>query len=222
MSIWSSGPSRRANSRGKDADSCAGCSPAWPLRTLIGSHRRSVPFSSSRSKAYRKARGSVRLLRSSWKEVTPYSSQHTTSPSIRQERTFRWSTASGTAQALLPPITVEVPSPWRVLAASLLGIGRLPSLFRDAIGPAMNIRRRRARGPVSPLLRRGRIVQKLQQVVERCEFLTPQFWGATCFSRRRLPGALGVTTASGHGQPPFLGEKFSPQKPHWLRNFLQR
>ena len=40
----------------------------------------------------------------------------------------------------------------RVLAASLLGIGRLPLLFRDAIGPAMNIRQRRTRGSITPRL----------------------------------------------------------------------
>ena len=64
------------------------------LRTSIGSRRMSVPFSSSRSKAKRKARASFRRWRSVAKMARPRSSQHTTSPSIRQERTFRWFTAS--------------------------------------------------------------------------------------------------------------------------------
>src|SRR4051794_34945391 len=47
------------------------------LRTSFGSRRRSAPFSSSRSKAYRNAYGSFRLWRRSWNEVTPIASQHT-------------------------------------------------------------------------------------------------------------------------------------------------
>ena len=39
------------------------------LRTSMGSRRRSSPFSSNRSKAYRNACGSFRLWRRSWKEV---------------------------------------------------------------------------------------------------------------------------------------------------------
>ena len=42
----------------------------------------------------RNASGSLRRRRSTWKAATPLSSQHTTSPSIRQERTLRWFTAS--------------------------------------------------------------------------------------------------------------------------------
>jgi hypothetical protein len=56
------------------------------LRTSIGSRRRSSPFSSNRSKAYRNAWGSFLRWRRSWNEVTPFSSQHTTSPSITQDR----------------------------------------------------------------------------------------------------------------------------------------
>jgi len=41
-----------------------GCSPAVAFRTSIGSRRRPVPFSSSRSKTQRNARGSLRLWRS--------------------------------------------------------------------------------------------------------------------------------------------------------------
>ena len=41
--------------------------------------------------------GLVPPWRSSWNEVTPFSSQHTTSPSIRQDRTLRWFTASTTS-----------------------------------------------------------------------------------------------------------------------------
>ena len=46
----------------------------------------------------------ARRCRRSWNEVTPCSSQHTTSPSIRQERTLRWFTASTTRGALRPVV----------------------------------------------------------------------------------------------------------------------
>ena len=86
---------------------CSRCSfrrtPCWllrrmlasvALRTSIGSRRMSAPSSSSKSNAYRNACGSFRRRRSTWKTATPRSSQHTTSPSIRHERTLRWLTAS--------------------------------------------------------------------------------------------------------------------------------
>ena len=65
------------------------------------------------------------------------------------------------------PVKVEIAIPARALAAGLLGIGRLPGPLRDTVRPAMNIRRRRTRGPITPLLRCGRIVQDLQKVCER-------------------------------------------------------
>ena len=42
----------------------------------------------------RNARSSCRRWRSFWKMATPRSSQHTASPSMRQDRTLRWFTAS--------------------------------------------------------------------------------------------------------------------------------
>jgi hypothetical protein len=67
------------------------------LRVSIGSRLISRPSSSSRSKANRKARASFRRRRSVEKIARPLSSQHTTSPSIRQERTLRSFTASTTS-----------------------------------------------------------------------------------------------------------------------------
>jgi len=64
------------------------------LRTSIGSRRRSVPFSSSWSKAYRNACGSFRRVAEQVECSHSSASQHTTSPSIRQQRTLRWFTAS--------------------------------------------------------------------------------------------------------------------------------
>jgi len=64
------------------------------LRTSIGSRRRSVPLSSSRSKAYRNACGSFRRVAEQVECSHSSASQHTTSPSIRQQRTLRWFTAS--------------------------------------------------------------------------------------------------------------------------------
>jgi hypothetical protein len=62
------------------------------LRVSIGSRRKSVPFSSSRSKAYKKAYKNTwrpaRLQRSRSNTANPFSSQATASPSIRQERTL--------------------------------------------------------------------------------------------------------------------------------------
>ena len=76
-----------------DAPQACHCVGGWrelPCGSSIGSRLISRPSSSSRSKANRKARASLRRRRSVEKIARPLSSQHTTSPSIRPERTLRW------------------------------------------------------------------------------------------------------------------------------------
>jgi hypothetical protein len=58
------------------------------LRVSIGLRRKSVPFSSSRSKAYKNTWRPARLQRSRSNTASPFASQATASPSIRQERTL--------------------------------------------------------------------------------------------------------------------------------------
>jgi len=84
---------------GRQAHCLNGVPPDW-FAGRVSDPREGVPhFRASPDKP--RASGSCALsldppspLRSRWKAVTPCASQHTTSPSIRQDRTLRWFTAS--------------------------------------------------------------------------------------------------------------------------------
>src|SRR5205085_8561116 len=64
-----------------------------PLRSSIGSRRKSRPSSSSKSNAQRTALASAPRRRIRSKTASPFSSQTMASPSIRQERTGSLPTA---------------------------------------------------------------------------------------------------------------------------------
>ena len=67
------------------------------LRTSIGSRRRSVAVELQQVEGEQEGVGLVPPMAEQVERASPCSSQHTTSPSIRHDRTSRWFTASTTS-----------------------------------------------------------------------------------------------------------------------------